>query len=170
MMLVLIVGLPGTGKTTFALELAGKIDAVHLNSDMIRTSLGHRGKYDAASKAAVYKELVERAEDVIKQGRNLIVDATLYKAILRDPFEKLADKYNVPIKWIELKADESVIKQRVSEKRQYSEADFEVYLKIKAAYEPIAQNHLVLWSDVLSLEEMVDKTREYFELSEFSSK
>ena len=52
-MLVLIVGLPGTGKTTFAVELAREIGGAHLNSDIIRTSLGQRGKYDIASKAAV---------------------------------------------------------------------------------------------------------------------
>ena len=169
-MLILIVGLPGTGKTTLALELAKEINAIHLNSDMIRTSLGQRGKYDAASKAAVYKELQDRAEDVLKQGKKLIIDATLYKVILRESFEKLANKYNVPIKWIELKADESSIKQRVSKKRQYSEADFEVYLKIKKDYEPIGRNHLVLWSDILSLKEMVEKVQEYIELSKFSSK
>ena len=112
-MLVLIVGLPGTGKTTFALELAKQIGAVHLNSDVVRTSLGHRGIYDMASKAAVYKELQDRAEEVLKHEKNLIVDATLYKEILREPFEKLADRFNIPIKWIELKADENIIKQRV---------------------------------------------------------
>lgn len=169
-MLVLIVGLPGTGKTTFAAELARQIDAVHLNSDIIRTSLGRRGKYDAASKAAVYKELYDRAEAVLREGRNLIVDATLYKAVLREPYEKLANRLKVPIEWIEIKADESVVRQRVSKKRQYSEADFDVYLKIKATYEPLVQNHLVLWSDALSLDEMVDKAREYFKLSGFSPK
>jgi predicted kinase len=169
-MLVLIVGLPGTGKTTFAIELAKRIDAAHLNSDIIRTTLGNRGKYDTASKAAVYRELCSRAEEILQKGRNLIVDATLYKNVLREPFEKLANQFNIPIKWIELKADEATIRQRVSKKRKYSEADFEVYLKIKAVYQPVAQNHLVLWSDVLSLDEMIDKAQEYFALNEFSPK
>ena len=169
-MLVLIVGLPGTGKTTFALELANKIAAIHLNSDVVRTTLGHRGKYDIASKAAVYKELQDRAEDVLKEGKNLIIDATLYKEVLRKPFEKLARKYKIPINWIELKANEATVKHRVSKKRQYSEADFEVYLKIKASYEPLSQNHMVLWSDIMSLEKMIDKAQEYLKLNEFSSK
>ena len=169
-MLVLIVGLPGTGKTTFALELANQIEAVHLNSDVVRTTLGHRGQYDIASKAAVYKELYNRAEELLQHGKDLIIDATLYKEILRIPFEKLAKKFKIPVNWIELKADEKTIKKRVAKKRQYSEADFDVYLKIKSVYEPISQNHLVLWSDILKLEEMVEKAQEYLKLNEFSSK
>ncbi len=160
-MLILIVGLPGTGKTTFAAELAKEIEAVHLNSDMIRASLGKQGKYDAASKEAVYKELHNRATETLQVGNRLIVDATLYKETLRKPYDDLARRMDKPIKWIELKADEATIRQRVSRKRQYSEADFEVYQKIKALYEPMTQNHLVLRTDVLSLSEMVEKAKEY---------
>ena len=169
-MLVLIIGLPGTGKTTFANALEQEIGAVHLNSDIIRTTSGRRGKYDASSKAAVYKELYDRAEELLDQQRDVVVDATLYKEVLRQPFEKLAKKYKTSIKWIELKADEAVIKERVSKKRKYSEADFEVYLKIKAVFEPLSQNHLILWSDVLTIEEMVEKAKEYFLLDKISSK
>ena len=107
---------------------------------------------------------------ILQQGKKLIIDATLYKDVLRQPFEKLAKQFKIPINWIELKAGESIIKERVSKKRQYSEADFEVYQKIKAIYEPLSQNHLILWSDVLSLDEMVKKAREYLLLNEFSSK
>ena len=146
-----------------------KLEAVHLNSDIIRAASGKRGKYDATSKAAVYKEMHDRAEELLEQGKKVIIDATLYKEILREPFEKLAKKYKVPIKWIELKADESVIKERVSKKRKYSEADFEVYLKIKSVFESLSQNHLILWSDVLTIEEMVEKAQEYFALDKISS-
>lgn len=169
-MLILIVGLPGTGKTTFAAELAKEIEAVHLNSDMIRATLGKQGKYDSASKAVVYEELYDRATEMLKEGNRLIVDATLYKEKLRKPYDELARRMDKPIKWIELKADEPTIRQRVGKKREYSEADFEVYQKIKALYEPITQNHLVLRTDVLSLSEMVGMAKEYIRLGEFTSK
>src|SRR5690606_21515514 len=113
------------------------------------------------SKEAVYKELHNRATETLQVGNRLIVDATLYKETLRKPYDDLARRMDKPIKWIELKADEATIRQRVSRKRQYSEADFEVYQKIKALYEPMTQNHLVLRTDVLSLSEMVEKAKEY---------
>ena len=100
-MLVMVTGLPGTGKTTFARSLANHIKGIHLNSDMVRSELGKRGKYDTASKAGIYQKLQNRAEEILKQGKHVIVDATLYKNIVREPFIKLAEQYKTQIKWIE---------------------------------------------------------------------
>ncbi|MBK7408303.1 MAG: AAA family ATPase [Saprospirales bacterium] len=49
-MLILITGLPGAGKSTFALALAAANGAVHLNTDRVRAKLGLRGHYDPESK------------------------------------------------------------------------------------------------------------------------
>lgn len=39
-MLIIVTGLPGTGKTTFAEAFAQKGHFIHLNSDLIREALG----------------------------------------------------------------------------------------------------------------------------------
>lgn len=159
--LIVVVGLPGTGKTTFAIALANTIGAKHLNSDIVRNAAGKRGHYDVASKAAVYNEMLTRTEEFLQNEQTVIVDATFYKDILREPYIKLSERYNVPIKWIELSANEEVIRKRVGKKRKYSEADFEVYLRIKKHYEPLTYNHLTLWSDLLNLHEMLEEATEY---------
>lgn len=160
-MLIIITGLPGTGKTSLAHSLAKALDIKHLNSDIVRHSVGKRGHYDTNSKAAVYNEMLNRTENHLKKRSSVIVDATFYKNILRAPYLQLAKKYQVPLKWIELKANEEIIKERVGKKRKYSEADFEVYLQIKKRYEPLNFDHLILWSDKLNLEEMSEKAIEY---------
>jgi adenylylsulfate kinase len=38
-MIIQVIGLPGSGKTTFAKELADRINAIHLNADDIRAEL-----------------------------------------------------------------------------------------------------------------------------------
>ena len=159
--LILVVGLPGSGKTTFARALSTAISAKHLNSDIVRSNAGRRGHYDTAYQAATYNEMLNRTEDYLKNNQQVVIDATFYKNIFRQPYQLLAEKYDAEINWIEVKADEETIKKRVSKKREYSEADFEVYKKIKEDYEPITTPHLVLWSDQLDLEDMVQMARDF---------
>ena len=70
-----------------------------------------------------------------------------------------------PIFWVEITADEPVIKERVSKKREFSEADFDVYLKIKETFEPLEQDHLTLRVDQYTLEEMIERTKSYYAIA-----
>lgn len=161
--LVMVVGLPGTGKSTFSRALAAALDARHLNSDVIRTELGLRGKYSPEEKAKVYGQLKERTEALLNAGSTTIVDATLYREDLRQPYIEIAHRLACPILWIELHTGEETIKERVSKQRLFSEADMAVYLKIKMLYEPLTAHHLSLETDVLSLETLVKAAKKFID-------
>ncbi len=71
---ILICGLSGSGKTTLAKALAPKIDAVHLNNDVIRSG-PHRGygfsikdRLDHAIKVGQWSDMIT------KQGHHVIID------------------------------------------------------------------------------------------------
>lgn len=159
--LLMITGLPGTGKTTFAMALAAHLDFPHFNSDMLRAELGRKGRYDAASKQFIYNSLLERVAQALKAGKSVIVDATFYKEQLRRPFEEMGAAFEVPVIWIELHAAEHHIKERVAQDRPYSEADYEVYLQVKESYEPLTKTHLSFWTDQLTISEMIVQTEAY---------
>ncbi len=163
-LLVMVVGLPGTGKSTFARILAQQIDAHHLNSDMIRHDLGLQGHYDPDAKAKVYQQLRNETERLLKNENKVIVDATLYLRQLREPYLKLGERLQKKVYWIEMQADEQTIKSRVEKKRRYSEADFAVYQKIKKAYEPLNEKHLVLVTDEMDAAEMLSKALHFLQL------
>ncbi len=165
-MIIIVVGLPGTGKTTFSRALAQIIDAVHLNTDMIRDQLDLRGQYDRQTKALIYQEMMNKVEAALLKGRNVILDGTFYKRKIREGYRKLAKAQEVEIKWIELKAEEKVIRNRVEKKRTYSEADFNVYLKIKALFEPMRLECLQLQTDrEKDLQVLVDEAVQYLGLT-----
>ncbi|MEM0211916.1 MAG: hypothetical protein QXM35_04675, partial [Candidatus Methanomethylicia archaeon] len=58
---------------------------------------------------------------------------------------ELAERNNVPIYFIECICDEEVVKERLKgDKRFSSDADWEVYLKLKREFEPIMQDHIII--------------------------
>lgn len=160
-MLILISGLPGSGKTTLARAFSAQSGALHLNSDILRCELGLMGQYSNADKNQVYAALQERTKEALLAGQVVVVDSTFYKESIRAPFRDVANACGVPLRWVEVCATEATIRERVSKPRPDSEADFAVYEKIRDAAEPIAEPHLVLWSDATTVGEMVDSMVEY---------
>ncbi len=155
------MGLPATGKTTFAEALAEALNYPHFNTDKSRIALGKLGQYDEATKLSIYQHLLAEVEKAIPQQQSVIVDATFYTAKVRRPYLALAEEYHCPVVFIEIKADSAQIAKRMQKKRKYSEADLEVYEDIKAIFEPLLVDHCTLWSDQMSLKEMVAATTEY---------
>lgn len=160
-MLIVVFGLPGTGKTTFGKLLAHRLKGIHLNSDVIRTFMGLRGNYDPASKARVYEALLRETENQLMHERTVVLDASFYRTALRGEVTELAAHLAKPLYWIELQASEDSIKKRVSRPRPDSEADFSVYQRLQAQFEPMTEDHLILWSDRQPMEEMLEAACRY---------
>lgn len=164
-MIIIVIGLPGTGKTTFSRGLAEFLGALHLNTDIIRDQLCLRGQYDQKTKNLIYGCMRDRAAEALKKGQTVVLDGTFYKQKIRNDFIAFAKKQTSTIKWIELKATEMAVKERVEQKRQYSEADYTVYLKVKAAFEPMEQDCLELWNDKdTPMSELLEKALAYLKI------
>lgn len=86
--LILIGGLPGTGKSTIATALAAATGTEVLSSDALRTDLrdqgqitgpsGHyaQGAYRPTARALVYQRLLEGARHRLEHGTSVILDAS----------------------------------------------------------------------------------------------
>ena len=159
--LVLVAGLPASGKTWFAAALAEKLNAVHVNSDALRTELGLRGSYDTSSKQAVYDAMLAKGDAALQAGQPVVVDSTFFREPLRQPWLDLAEKHSAPFFLIEIRAPEAVIFQRLQQKREDSEANWNVYQMLKENWELIRQPYLVLNSHVLKISEMVELAEQY---------
>lgn len=157
-MTIIVFGLPGSGKSVFAEALAEKKSATYLNSDRIRQNFQRENLYGKMAKMHVYEEMKTMTVDALNHGEMVVVDATFYREYLREWFT-----LDLPGKsfFIEIYADESVIRSRLSSKRLYSDADFEVYQKIKSFFEPMQKPHLMLDSSHSTIEEMLRFGEDY---------
>lgn len=160
-MIVLVYGLPGTGKTFFARHFAQETGAVHLNTDIVREKLDARGHYDDKTKQQVYNELYKQVMRELNSNKDVVVDGTFHKNIRREQIKKMADEINKPVFFIEMKADEKTVKKRLKKTRKNSEADFEVYKNLEQEFEKEEEDHLELWSDDIKVENMINKVKQY---------
>lgn len=163
-MIILIAGLPGSGKSYFAKKLSDQLGIQYLSSDKVRKE-GMGSQYNTEDKLGVYEQMARMAENVLKDGHDLILDATFYLKSVRRLFYKLADKQHVPCLFIYIFAEEDLIKERVSKPRSDSDADFGVYLKVKREFQPINRPHLILNSTDSNISRMMDKALQYIKES-----
>lgn len=90
---IMMVGLPGSGKSTCAKELAEEMRAVICSSDVIRKELfGDENSQD--SNEEVFKLLHSRIKDNLKKGISVIYDATNINSKRRRAF--LSELKNIP--------------------------------------------------------------------------
>lgn len=73
-MIILIYGLPGSGKTELAKSLLNRIDAIHLNADEVRADLNSDLGFSIEDRLEQARRMGALARLLSKQGRAVIVD------------------------------------------------------------------------------------------------
>jgi predicted kinase len=155
------MGLPGSGKSYFAKHLSRHLNIHYIGSDQTRKEMEAMGEYHAEAKEKVYQQMKIGAERALKQGKDVVLDATFYLEKVRHPFRSLAQDYAVPFAIIWIEAEERTTRERLSKPREDSEADYAVYLKLKTAFEPPLMPYLKIKSDAKPVSEMVKEAEEY---------
>jgi predicted kinase len=162
-MVVIVFGLPGSGKSYFAERLAKKLKADYVNSDRLRKEMIPVRSYSVEEKAAVYKAMREKMKKAENENRNIVLDATFYRNETRKLFtQEVKEKDGV--RFIEITAGENLTRLRLNKEREYSEADFEVYKLIRGQWEPLNEPHLVLESTDENIDSMLQRAAAYLEM------
>jgi len=162
-MVIIVFGLPGSGKSYFASRLAKHLEAAYVNSDELRMHMLPERNYTEVEKQRVYDAMLSHMSDALTTKKPIVLDATFYKELIRRPFEQAAATFNESIIYIEVTAPEDLIKDRLKMPRTFSEADYNVYLKLKKSAEPLTRDHLVLLSTNNNIVSMLHQAVHYIE-------
>ena len=73
-MIIQIIGLPGSGKTTLAKALLERVDAIHLNADDVRATVNSDLSFSMEDRIENARRLGQMAGLLSDQGRTVIVD------------------------------------------------------------------------------------------------
>lgn len=147
--LALVAGLPGTGKTTFSHKVATLLPAMHISSDRVRRALFRSPTYSAAESAIVFRRAHELAELLLRQGTPVVFDATSLQDWQREPLYAIAGRTGAPLLIVWMDAPEDVVRERLAARRRQrpggeSDADWQVYEKMRPDVEPVLRPHLVV--------------------------
>ena len=147
-MLIILTGLPGTGKSTVAAALAREVGAAVLSSDLMRAERSGRPRFSGPAKAGVYERMFKRARLALRAGRSVVLDATFYLERLRRSGARLGRAAGVPVFIIEVIAPAPVVKRRMDRRlltaRGPRPAAFAVHGYIRRSYEPVHGRHFTI--------------------------
>ena len=105
--LILTCGLPASGKTTLARQLAADRTAVRLTKDEWLTALGST-PWDTPTREKVERELWHLAQEILRLGLSVVLDFGLWARIERDDMRSVARGLGVGVElhYLEVPADE----------------------------------------------------------------
>jgi hypothetical protein len=147
--LILIGGLPGTGKSTLANALAQHAGFRVLRSDAIRKELAGVGRegirsafgqgiYTAEWTERTYAECLQRAEELLFDGERVLVDANFREENQRRMFLDLALRCGVPTVFLLCEAEPELVRTRLAKRSDdASDADWPVYEKAVETWEEL---------------------------------
>jgi predicted kinase len=148
--LIVVSGLPGSGKSTFSRHLAQRIPVLPLESDALRKTLFGTPTYSLAESARLFRAIHTLIENLLKKGIPVLLDATNLQEAHREPLYALAERHRVPLILVWVEAAEEVVYQRLQRRARRedptdnSDATWEVYQRMRATAERPHRPHFVV--------------------------
>lgn len=102
--LYITVGLPGSGKSTYAKEFIKGKEIEYLSSDSLRAVYG-KDENDQSVTSIVFGHIKRKVDEFLKDGKNVLVDATSVNRKERSDYINTAKKYGAKVVAIVFKMD-----------------------------------------------------------------
>ncbi|MER7542925.1 AAA family ATPase [Spirillospora sp. NPDC127506] len=152
--LILVGGLPGTGKSTLAGALADRLGCAVLSSDRVRKELAGLAPLDSAAapygtglyteewSRRTYRELADRAARLLRLGETVVLDASWTSKEQRDLAALVAEHEHAPLTSLRCEAPQALAAERIRDRAPgASDADAAVAAAMRAHAAPWPESH-----------------------------
>jgi predicted kinase len=162
-MLIALGGLPGTGKTTIARELARQLGAVHLRIDSIEQALRDYGVAGRSMDDAGYRAAYAIAADNLCIGRTVIADSVNPLSVTRDAWVAVAQRTGARVVEVEVICSDPDEHRRRAEMRISDIPGLQLPTWqeiVSREYRPWDREHIVVDTALRNVEQNVKMLRE----------
>jgi len=145
--LVVVSGLPGTGKSHFCRRLAERTPLVILESDSLRKVLFHSPCHSGDENAYLFQAIHRLVAELLGKGISLVLDATNLEEYHRERLYHIAEQTGAKLIVVQICAPPSVVYERLQARAggkdpsDNSDADWGVYQRMRPVAETIRRNH-----------------------------
>ncbi|MBI4201532.1 MAG: ATP-binding protein [Chloroflexi bacterium] len=145
--LVIVSGLPGTGKSYFSRRLAQRVPLAVVESDAMRKALSPTPKYTPEESLRIFTAIHGLIDALLAEGVPVLLDATTLMEAHREPLYQIAERRKAWVVLVMTAAPTDVVRQRLDirprqgERADSSDADFSVYERMRYAQEPPSRLH-----------------------------
>lgn len=147
---VIVSGLPGTGKSHFSRKLAKRMPSVILESDALRKRLCPSPTYSAQESHRLFDACHRLIEELLDSGITVILDATNLVEQHRERLYHISQRLKAKLIIVRVEAPREIALQRLQGRSRgidpgdNSDADSDVYQRMRAGEERIRRNHFVV--------------------------
>ena len=145
--LIVVSGLPGSGKSFFGHRLAERFPVAILETDDLRQKLVPTPTHSAEESQRLFAAVHLLIERLLSRGIPVLLDATNLVERHREILYHLAEKAGAKLILVRIGAPPDVVVQRLQTRQQqaaredHSTADVRVYQRMQSSAEPIRRQH-----------------------------
>ncbi len=122
-LLLVVFGLPGTGKSTLAAAMADSLGIAHLQTDALRREVYGAGDdrpeyneqtYSLENRLVIYERMFDRCRELLSDGNSVVLDGRFPQASLRLRADEIAREHDAKALFVRCTCPDDVARQRIS--------------------------------------------------------